>query len=97
MAEAEVALNTKLRVKDFACSQTQVLVNVSLVDGTLGELAARSFSVPDSAFPSATVVGFLIALGTARPGEVGGALRIANFRILGYLFDNGYMTGTLTP
>jgi hypothetical protein len=95
--DAEVALGTKLRVKDFTASQTQVLVNVTLTDFTLGEVYAQSFTIPDSGRPTATVVGFLIALGTSRTGETGGALRIANFRILGYLFDNGYMTGTLTP
>lgn len=97
MAEAEVGLNTKLRVRDFACSQSQVLVNVYLNDAILGDLHSVSFTIPDSAHPAATVVGFLTALGTQRAGETGGALRIANFRILGYLFDNGYMTGTLTP
>jgi len=96
-ADAEVALNTKLRVKDFTASQTQVLVNVTLTDSVLGDLAAQSFTIPDSSHPTATAVDFLVALGTARPGETGEALRITNFRILSYLSDNGYMTGTLTP
>src|SRR5258706_14675969 len=97
MTEAEVALNTKLRVKDFMASQMQILVNAILVDVTLGDLAEQSFTVPDSSHPTATVAGFLTALGASRPEETGDAWRIVNFRILGYLFDSGYTTGTLTP
>lgn len=97
MSDAEVTLGTKLRVKDFSASQIQVIVNVTVTNPSLIPDNVQSFTIPDSAYPTATVVGFLIAIGTARQGEVGGALRIANYRILGYLFDNGYMAGTLTP
>lgn len=37
----------------------------------------------------AELVSFVTAMGTARSGETGGALRRMQFRVLGWLVDNG--------
>jgi len=52
--------------------------------------------VPDPAHAGATFPGILSAAGTTRATETGGAERRANFRIVGYLFDQGYLTGVLS-
>jgi hypothetical protein len=94
-AEAKYVLsNTYI---NFAANTAVIAFDVKDAGGTI---TIRSFSVnvPASAQPSATFANFLVAIGTARVGEVGGAERRANFRIIGYLLDNGYIAGvTLVP
>lgn len=82
----------------FACSQLAAEINVNVQDAGSVTVRTQSFAVPDAARPSATVVGFLTAIGTARSGETGTVLRRANFRVLGFLSDNGYLAAnTLNP
>lgn len=92
------AAEAKSTVRDFSASATSVTIEVSIQDASNNEIRVQSFSIPDAAHPSATVVGFLTAIGTIRATETGGVMRKANFRILGFLFDNGFLPGsTLAP
>lgn len=93
-SEAKYAL--RVVVLDFANNAGHIEALVQ--DATNAEIRRVSYHVPDAAFPSATWPGLLSALGTARSGETGGAERRGNFRILGFLSDNGYLSGvTLVP
>jgi len=52
----------------------------------------------DDLLASASISGLVTAIDTVRATETGGVLRRLNFRILGYLFDQGYLPGvTLAP
>jgi hypothetical protein len=88
----------KLGVKEVNIRQTQVVVSLSVQASTNDEIRYYNVAIPDITFPSATVVGFITAIGTTRPTETGTALRRFQFRVLGYLSDNGYLSGvTLVP
>lgn len=66
--------------------------------GNTVDIERVTVNIPDAAHSSATVVGFLGALLNARSGETGSNARRANFRALGYFFDQGYFpAGTLNP
>jgi hypothetical protein len=91
---------TKLAVKEINITPTQVVVSLNVQTSGGDDVRYYNVSVPNSApaTQSATVVGFITALGTARSGETGSALRRFQFRCLGYLFDTGYLPGvTLQP
>lgn len=91
---------TKLVIKEIGITATQVVVALNVQTAAREDVRYYNVVVPNSApaTQSATVVGFITALGTARAGETGGALRRFQFRCLGYLFDNGYLPGvTLQP
>lgn len=97
---APVARNSeaKMTVRSFCASQSAVGIEVSVQDAGNAEIRVQGYTVPDAAHPSATVAGFFTAIGTTRGGETGGVLRRANFRILGFLTDNGYLpASTLNP
>lgn len=89
---------TKYTARSFACSQIAAGIECSVQDAGSNETRVVSFRVPDPTHPTADVNGFLSAIGTARGGESGTVLNRANFRILGFLVDNGYIAGvTLNP
>lgn len=93
-AEAKHTLNTV----DIDFVNNKIIVTID-VKGT-GNEGIRYFNsvVPDPAHPSATYAGLLTAIGSARSGETGSPERRANFRIIGYLSDNGYFPpGTANP
>lgn len=88
----------KQTVRTLNITQAQATIEVSIQDSSNAEIRVATYVVPDAARPTATVAGVLTALDTARSGETGGAMRRANFRILGFLQDNGYLpAATLVP
>lgn len=91
---------TKLAVKEINIRQTQVVMSLSRQTAASEEISYYNVEIPNAApaTATATVVGFVTALGTARSGETGTALRRFQFRCLGYLLDTGYLPGvTLVP
>lgn len=101
----EVTLNTpvarpaesKLTVKRLDLTATQAVI---MQDSGSNEIRYFNVAVPDPspATSTATITGLVTAIDTARATETGSVLRRLNFRILGYLFDNGYLPGvTLVP
>lgn len=92
------ASEAKLVVSELTITQTQATIVVQVKDASNVDIRSQIYNVPDQARPSATVVGLFTAIDTVRASETGGVLRRANFRILGFLSDNGYLAGvTLVP
>lgn len=82
---------------DFAVNQCIISLDVRDSSKAL-KIRYYNLLVPDAGHPTATFAGILAAAGTSRATETGGAERRANFRILGYLFDQGYLPSvTLVP
>lgn len=74
------------------------VIAVSVQDSGDSEIRYFNAVIPDLDHPGATVAGLVAAFGTARSGETGGVLARANYRILGYLLDEGYFpAATLVP
>lgn len=93
---SEAKLRLASLTLDFVANTAQVLVAVQ--DSTNSEIRTVRFVVPDAARPAATFPGVLTAIGTSRGGETGGAERRGNFRLIGFLLDNGYISGvSLVP
>jgi hypothetical protein len=100
---AEATFNTpvartakaKATVESFGVNRSPAWATtvVSIRDASDNEIERLTFNVPDAAFPSATVVGFLTAIGTVRNGESGSVANKSNFRILGFFIDHNYITG----
>ena len=91
---------TKLAVKEINIRPSQVVVSLNVQTAVGEDVRYYNVEIPDSspATQTATVVGFVTAIGTSRSGETGSALRRFQFRCLGYLFDTGYLPGvTLQP
>lgn len=90
----------KLTVKRLDLTASQAVISISVQDSSNNEIRYYNLVVPDPS-PStatATVSGLVTAIDTVRATETGGVLRRLNFRILGYLFDTGYLPGvTLAP
>ena len=102
----EATLNTpvarpsesKIAAKLIQIEQAKVVVSLSVRDASSSEIRYYDVAIPDAATPTATVAGFVVAIDTVRATETGGALRKLQFRVLGYLFDTGYLPGvTLVP
>lgn len=73
-------------------------VEVSVRDNASNEIRRVTFSGPDTTHPGATAAAFNTALITVRSGETGTDVRKANFRVLGFLSDQAYISGvTLVP
>lgn len=73
-------------------------VELSVRDSGGVELRRVTFSGPDAAHPTATALAMATAYTTARSGETGGLTRRLDFRILGFLVDQGYISAvTLVP
>ena len=91
---------SKLTVKRLDLTANQAVISLSVQSSASEEIRYYNLVVPDPspATASATVSGLVTAIDTARPTETGGVLRRLNFRILGYLFDQGYLpAATLNP
>lgn len=88
----------KYVVRSMNVTQFVANIEVSVQDSGNNEIRVQSFTCPDATHPAATVPAFFTALDTVRASEAGGVLARANFRILGFLFDNGYFPAvTLVP
>lgn len=84
----------KLVLQRFDCNfaANQCVISLNVMDsGKTTVIRYFNLTVPDSTHPTATFPGILAAAGTTRATETGGAERRANFRIIGYLFDQGYL------
>ena len=94
------ASESKLTVKRLDLTATQAIISLSVQDTGNNEIRYFNVVVPDPApaTAAATVAGLVTAIDTVRATETGGALRKLQFRLLGYLFDQGYLPGvTLQP
>jgi len=88
----------KYTMKRITIEAAEAYFFVSVQDANGVEIREQVFRVPDTLHPSATIAGIFTALDTLRAGETGGVLRRANFRLLGFLLDNGYLpAATLNP
>ena len=84
----------KLVLQRFDCNfaTNQCVISINVMDsGKTTVIRYFNLVVPDTAHPTATFAGILGAAGTTRATETGGAERRANFRVIGYLFDQGYL------
>lgn len=73
-------------------------IQVSVRDSAGVEIRRLSYSGPDAAHPGATVLALITAYATPRAGETGGLARRLDFRLLGFLADQGYVSAvTLVP
>lgn len=91
---------SKLTVKRLDLTASQAVISLSVQDSGSNEIRYYNVVVPDPApaTASASIVGLVTAIDTVRATETGGVLRRLNFRILGYLLDQGYLPGvTLVP
>jgi hypothetical protein len=93
----------KYRIREF-CTYARpnetpyCIISISVQSSADAEIRYINAVVPDPTHSGATVTGVYTALDTARSGESGTVLNRANFRVLGYLLDNGYFpAGTLNP
>ena len=90
----------KLTVKRLDLTAVQAVISISVQSSVGDEIRYYNLVVPDPspATASASISGLVTAIDTVRATETGGVLRRLNFRILGYLFDQGYLPGvTLAP
>jgi len=73
-------------------------VSVSVRDSVGNEIRRVSYSGPDATHPGATALAFVTAYTTARSGETGTLPRRLDFRVLGFLADQSYISAvTLVP
>lgn len=88
----------KYVVRSLNITQFVSGIEVSVQDSGNTEIRVQSFTCPDATHAGATVAALFTALDTVRATEAGGVLARANFRILGFLFDQGYLPAvTLVP
>lgn len=84
----------KIVVDSLTITATTARIDVIVKDSANADIERIQYNIPDVAFPSATVPGVFTALDTIRAGETGTVLRRANFRLLGFLQDNGFFATT---
>lgn len=73
-------------------------VQVSVRDSGGNEIRRVVYNGPDAAHPTATALAIATAYTTARSGETGALPRRLDFRLLGFLSDQGYIVGvSLVP
>lgn len=73
-------------------------MEVAYQDASGNDTRTTVFTIPSASAPGATVVGLITAMMTTRATETGSNVRKLNFRVLGYLADQGLLTGvTLVP
>jgi hypothetical protein len=96
-APAARPAEAKYTVEVIQMTASDWYVLVSVKDASNNEIRKAAFG-DDPAHPTATVSALLTAIDTVRTSETGTVLRRANFRILGFLVDQGYLVGvTLVP
>lgn len=76
-----------------------VLIQINVIGDDGSVLRYYNVSVPsqagdDAAHPTASIAGFLNVFLASQPGETGGIARRANFRVLTWLKNEGYLPGT---
>lgn len=95
------ASEDNLRVESYTVSRDNGgywTVQVSVRDNAGNEIRRLAYVGPDATHPGSTAATFNSALISVRATETGTDARKANFRILGYLSDNSYVSGvTLVP
>jgi hypothetical protein len=80
--------------RDCACAY----IVVEYQDASNNATHQQMVNVPDPNIPALTLQGLVGAMDVTRATETGVATRKMQFRILGYLADNGALTGvTLAP
>jgi hypothetical protein len=80
--------------RDCACAY----IVVEYQDVSNNATHQQVYNVPDPNIPALTLQGLVGAMNTTRATETGVATRKMQFRILGYLVDQGALTGvTLAP
>lgn len=82
---------TKLVIQRIDITAAQIVVSIDVKGPGNEQIRYFNVAVPDQAHPSASVTGLVTAIDTARPSETGGVLRRLNFRVLGYLADQGLL------
>lgn len=94
-AEAKITVG---RVDINGGSPALVVVTLKVQSSSNEDIRLYNVVVPDDLHESATVVGFLNAFMSSAAGETGSVPRRANFRVLKYLSDHGYLPGaTVNP
>jgi len=103
---------TKVKIDQFAFDRTASAVSIRVVYQTSGDVDVPAANLPPSTLtkfiiPSAagapctsatTLNGLAGAMNAVRSGETGTNARIQQFRIVGYLSDQGCLpAGTLNP
>ena len=88
---------------DLSRNPVYALIQVNVLDANGDVSRYYNVSVPqtagdDAAHPSASVVSFVNAVMSSRAGETGGVARRFDYRVLGWLKDNGYLDdATVVP
>jgi hypothetical protein len=86
---------TKFQVADFAVQRDCACAHVTVEYLTSADALVRKHRFD---IETANLAAFLTAIGSPRANETGVAGRRMNYRILGFLLDNGYASGiTLVP
>jgi len=91
---------TKYAITLFVVSTSPATANieVALKDSGNAEISRVMNVIPDPSHAGATVAGLVTAMMTVRATETGTDVRKMQFRVLGYLNDQGYFpAGTLAP
>ncbi len=91
---------TKYTITLFVVSTSPATANIeiALKDSGNVEINRVLNVIPDPAHAGATVAGLVTAMMTVRATETGSDVRKMQFRVLGYLKDQGYLpAGTLVP
>ena len=87
---------TKLVIQRIDITQAQIIVSIDVKGGGNEQIRYFNVAVPDASHPTATVAGLVTAIDTVRATETGGVLRKLNFRVLGYLADQGLLPAAVT-
>src|SRR5678815_2719615 len=91
---------TKYTISLFVVSTSPATANIeiALKDSGNVEISRTMNVIPDVSHPGASVAGLVTAMMTVRATETGSDVRKMQFRVLGYLNDQGYLpAGTLVP
>jgi hypothetical protein len=91
---------TKIVIVDFSvkrdCACAYIVAEYQ--DNSNNATHQQTFNVPDPNVPALTLQGLVGAMDSTRATETGANTRKMQFRILGYLVDNGALSGvTLAP
>lgn len=93
-SEAKIVIVDFSVKRDCACAY----VVLEYQDSGNATTHQQTVNVPDPAIPALTLQGLVGAMLTTRATETGANTRKMSFRVLGYLSDNGALSGvTLVP
>jgi len=93
---------TKVKIRVFTVTNLQGLpatgsIQLSVQDAANIETRATGVDLPGTSPCNGTVPGLNTAMITVRAGETGNDSRKIQYRILGYLFDQGCLPGFTAP